>query len=237
MISDVKERPAQMAGLRTGLLVTALLGLTGPTSAQGLDTMLGTLHATAQPIFRDGRLTGCTVVYGALARDFTHKQGGYIAVNGNFGLMSGKGQVAVNLKVVMNDTDPRTNSFTPSPPASAYFVSGSKTTKSAVVSHIPSDTPGAIFVVLKPEEVQMEGLQRSKVTIAFARQRGGMDILLPIDTSVVETKPSGQRIHSPQAATDFLQCGKELLDSMDEKPSADDWATPDPRGPGSAKRR
>src|SRR2546430_17528152 len=86
MISEVNERPAQRAALRTGLLVTALLGLTGPTLAQGLDSMLGTLHATAQPIFRDGRLGGCTVVYGALARDFTYKQGGYITVNGNFGL-------------------------------------------------------------------------------------------------------------------------------------------------------
>jgi hypothetical protein len=224
MISEVNERPAQMAALRTGLLVTTLLVFTEAILAQELDSMLGTLHATAQPIFRDGRLGGCTVVYGAFAKDFTYKQGGYITVNGNFGLMSGKGQLHANLKVVVQDTDPRTNSFTPSPPASAYFVSGSKTTKSAVLSHIPSDTPGAIFVVLRAEEVLpilMEGLERSKVTIAFARQRGGMDILLPIDTSVAETKPNGQRIHSPKAATDFLECGKELLDSMTASPSSD----------------
>jgi hypothetical protein len=138
-------------------------------------------------------------VYGALAKDFTYKQGGYIAVNGSFGLMSAKGQPAVSLKVVVHDIDPRTNSFTPSPPASAYFVSGNKTTKDAVVGQYPSDTPGAIFVVLRPETVLpilMEGVGE-KIVIAFARRQGGMDVQLAIDTSVAETKPNGERIHSP----------------------------------------
>jgi hypothetical protein len=179
--------------------------------------MLGTLSAEAQPNFTDGRLIGCTVVFGALAKDFTYMQGGYITVNGSFGIRSVQGELGATLKVVVHDTDPRTNSFTPSPPASAYFVSGNKTTKDAVVSNISSDTPGAIFVVLRPETVLpilMEGLERSKVTIAFARKRGGMDILLPIDTSVAETKPDGQRTHSPKALLDFYECSSELINSV-----------------------
>jgi hypothetical protein len=65
----------------------------------------------------------------------------------------------------------------------------------------------------------MEGVS-DKIIIAFARRQGGMDIQLPIDMSVMETKPNGQRIHSPKAAMDFLQCSKELLDSMLASPSA-----------------
>jgi hypothetical protein len=170
-------------------------------------------------------------VYGALAKDFTYKQGGYITVNGNFGLMSTKGELGAILKVVVHDTDPRTNSFTPSPPASAYFISGTKTTKSAVVGQYPSDTPGAIFVVLKGLDVLpilMEGLERSKVTIAFARQRGGMDMQLPIDTSVADTKPTGERTHSPKTLLDFYECSSELMNSVLGSPSAD---------PASGKRR
>jgi hypothetical protein len=185
--------------------------------------MLGTLSAEAQPIFTDGRLEGCTVVFGALAKDFTYKQGGYITVNGSFGIMNVKGELGATLKVVVHDTDPRTNSFTPSPPASAYFVSGTKTTQSAVVGQYPSDTPGGIFVVLRPETVLpilLEGLERSKVTIAFARKPGGMDILLPIDTSVADTKPDGQRTHSPKALLDFYECNSELLESMKAAASA-----------------
>ena len=67
----------------------------------------------------------------------------------------------------------------------------------------------------------IEGLERSKVTIAFARGRGGIDIQLPIDTAVVDTKPDGQRTRSPKAAMDFLQCNKELLDNMMASASAD----------------
>jgi|GraSoiStandDraft_29_1057270.scaffolds.fasta_scaffold250422_2 hypothetical protein len=63
--------------------------------------MLGTLSAEAQPVFTDGRLNGCTVVFGALAKDFTYKQGGYITVNGSFGIMSAKAELAATLKVVV----------------------------------------------------------------------------------------------------------------------------------------
>jgi hypothetical protein len=208
---------AATVALRAGLVITTLAVLTEGALAQGLASMLGTLDTEAQPVFADGRLDGCTVVYGALAKDFAYKQGGYIKVNGSFGVMNIKGVPGAYLKVVLHDVDPRTISFTPSPPASAYFVSGTKTTKSAVVGQYPSDTPGAIFVVLKLETIlpiMMEGLERSKVTIAFARKQGGMDILLPIDTSVVETKPDGQRTHSPKAVLDFYACSNELLESM-----------------------
>jgi hypothetical protein len=186
--------------------------------------MLGTLSAEAQPVFKDGRLNGCSVVFGALARDFTYRQGAYITVNGSFGIMSAKGELGATLKVVVHDTDPRTNRFIPSPPASAYFISGTKTTKSAVVGQYPSDTPGAIFVVLNGETVLpilLDGLERSKVTIAFARERGGTDIQLPIDTSVVETKPNGERIHSPKALLDFSECSTELLNSILASESAE----------------
>jgi hypothetical protein len=212
-----------MAALRVALVVTTLIVLTGPTLAQG--GLLGTLSAEAQPVFTDGRLNGCTVVFGALAKDFTYRQGGYITVNGSFGIMSVKGQLGATLKAVVHDTDPQSNSFTPSPPASAYFVSGTKTTKSAVVNQYHSDTPGAIFVVLRGETVLpilLEGLERSKVTIAFARNRGGMDIQLPIDTSVVETKPNGQRTHSPKTLLDFYECSSALLESILGSASAND---------------
>jgi hypothetical protein len=61
------------------------------------------------------------------------------------------------------------------------------------VGEYPSDTPGAIFVVFQPEPtfpILAAGVG-DKITIAFARKRDGMDVLLPIDTTVVETKPGG----------------------------------------------
>ena len=108
-------------------------------------------------------------------------------------------------------------SFTPIPPASAYFVSENKTTKNAVVLSERSDTPGGIFVALNSEptfSILADGIGRDKVTIAFARELGGMDIQVAIDTSVAETARDGERTHSPKASMDFFRCTKELLENM-----------------------
>jgi hypothetical protein len=205
--------------LRASLVATSLAALAEGGRAQNaaLDALIGSNSVEAQPIFTAGRLNACTMVFDAFAKDFTYKQGGYVKINGSFGLWNAKGQLGITLKVVLHDLDPRTMSLTPSPPASAYFVSGNKTTKDSVIFTERSDTPGGIFVALKAEpnfSIVAEGVQHNKVTIAFARERGGMDIQLPIDTSVVETAQNGQRTQSPKASMDFFQCGQELLENM-----------------------
>jgi hypothetical protein len=232
-----------MAALRAGVVVSTLAILTGQSYAQNaaaierlnrqvMDALLGTTSVEAQPSFADGRLHGCIMEFNVLTKDVIYKQGGYIRIGGSFGIANVKGQVGITLKVILLDADPRTMNFTPSPPASAYFVSGNKTTKNAVVLSERSDTPGGIFVVLKPEptfSILVDGLQRDKVTIAFARERGGTDIQVAIDTSVVATAASGERTHSPKASLDFLQCGKELLESMEVVASATAKSAPGKR--------
>jgi hypothetical protein len=96
-------------------------------------------------------------------------------------------------------------------------VSGYATTKGDVVLSEKSDTPGALFTLLKAEQtlkVLIEGLSRNKVTIAFARTLGGTDIQLPIDTSVVETSPTGQRTRSPKALMEFSDCTEQLTANL-----------------------
>jgi hypothetical protein len=184
---------------------------------QGLAHMVGTTSVEAQPYLVNGRLNGCTIVFTALAQDWAYKQGGYIAVSGNFGLLGGKPPLAVSLKVVLHDLDLRTMILTPSPPATAYFVSGNTTTKNEVVLSETSDTPGALFTVLKAEQsfrVLVEGLKQDKVTIAFARRLGGTDIQLPIETTVVETSATGQRTRSPKASVEFSECAHQLIASL-----------------------
>ncbi len=209
-----------------GLTLVMLFALARPSAAQeaipqplhdALRPMLGTVSVEVNPGFADGQLNNCILEFGVMARDWTYRQGGYIRVGGGFGIMSVKGAVGVTLKVILHDMDPRTMSFTPSPPTSAYFVSGSNTTRNAVVSSYPSDVPGAIFVVLKPEptfEILANGLNENKVSIAFARRKGGSDIVIPIDTSVVDTASNGQRTRSPKAAADFFKCSKSLLEQI-----------------------
>jgi hypothetical protein len=173
------------------------------------------------PQFANGKLNSCVVEFSALAQDWAYKQGAYIRVGGSFGLMNAQGKSAVVLKVILHDFDPKRNTYTPSPPASAYFISGTSTTKNSIVGSYPSDIPGAIFVVsqLSPGfEIIAEGLAADRLTIAFARTKGGTDIQLPIDTTVLDTADNGERTRSPKASLEFYDCAKSLLSQTQPAP-------------------
>ena len=206
------------------LLFAVLVG--GPTAAQdrgvmdrltrdNLKSMLGTISVEAQPNFAGGRLDGCSIRFNVLAQDWAYKQGAYIKVSGSFGLMSARqGGVVVVLEVIVHDIEASTMNATPSAPASAYFVSGDTTTKDTIVGSYPPDVPGAIFVVSQLEptfSIIVHGLSADKIAIAFARNKGGPDVPVLIDTSVAETAANGKRTHSPKAAMDFADCAKTLM--------------------------
>lgn len=183
---------------------------------KALDALQGTLSVEVKPQFAGGKLWACGVEFAAIERDWIYKQGNHIRIGGSFGAANMQGEFGVVLKVILHDIDVRVSPVTyiPSPPASAYFFSGSRTTTSDVVSSYPSDVAGAIFVVLKAENAlrfMLDGLNRSKVGIAFARKKGQSDIQVTIDTTVVETKGDGSRVRSAQPEVDFLGCLKSLI--------------------------
>jgi hypothetical protein len=179
--------------------------------------MLGTVFVSANSDFANGQLSGCTVEFGVLTRDWKYKSGGYISVNGSFGLMATKGVIAAVLKVILHDINPGNGTFVPSAPTDAYFVfENSATSKQYQAGSYKSDTPGAVFTIFHLEPTAMlilNGLMKDKVTIAFNRATGGMDIQVPIDTSVAETSNDGSRRKSTKAKDDFMQCAQLLLET------------------------
>ena len=184
---------------------------------ESLLKLVGTFSVQAHSRFANGQLSGCTIEYNVMAQDVIYKQGSFMKVNGSFGLMAARGQVAVVLKVLVNDVDTRTMSATPNAPATAYFIGDNRTTKSAIIDSYPGDTPGAILAVFKLDptvSVILKGLEKNKVVIAFARKKGGTDIVMPVDTSVVDTRKNGERIHSPKPAKEFLDCSRVLLQQV-----------------------
>lgn len=186
--------------------------------------LLGTLSAESTPMFRNGKLWGCTVEFNVLAKDWIYKQGAIIAVSGSFGitaLAEKNKNLAVLLKVILSDLNPETLTFVPSaPPVSAYFISKNTTTVNYVIHKEKSDTPGGILVAFKPVptfEVLLNGLSASNVRIAFARTEGGTDVPLNIDTSTnpqAIMTPDGKREHSPRNEIEFMECTEKLFESL-----------------------
>ena len=75
------------------------------------------------------------------------------------------------------------------------------------------DTPGALFSVFKMEAVEsiFEAIEKDKITIAFSRQDGGIDVKVPIELTVEETDAQGKRKRSTRATSEFVACASELL--------------------------
>ena len=194
---------------------TGVPSLAQPSTEPGLDSLLGTIGVTANPAYADGKLTGCHLEFTALVRDWTYRNGAFLRVGGSIGILTTNNKPGVTLKVIVHERDPSSGQFAPMPPASAYFVSGAKTTKSTLAGSYPSDTPGGLFSVFQLDpagEMIMSGVTDGKITFAFARKLGGMDILVPIETDVADIRSDGTRVRSPKIVDAFLGCVLPLLE-------------------------
>lgn len=175
----------------------------------------GTQRVYTQPYMTDGKLAGCQLIFEALIRDFTYRQGQFIKVDGNVGLMGSGGNVAAVLKVVVNEITPPSITFKPSPPSRAYLIDSNFSTNfGSLVDAYESDTPGSLFSVfqLSPTtEMIMAALESRKLTVAFNNKGGTSDIQLPLELDVVETDNNGGRTRSDEAVKGFAQCALLLM--------------------------
>ena len=122
-------------------------------------------HTTAVPQFSDGKLYGCIIDFAVLVQDHIYRQGAFVRVGGSFGMMSAGNNVAVMLKVIVHDFDSATMQLSPSPPFSAYIVSGTTTSQPFFVAKYPSDTPGGLFSIFKLDgagPILLDGIAEEK---------------------------------------------------------------------------
>lgn len=211
-----------MSKLFLTLVFSALLGQYASAQqapepmARVMSHLMGTTFARVLPSFANGKLYGCGIEFAVIAKDWQYRRGGYIRVGGQFGLMTGKGAIASVLKATLHDINTQSFTFTPSIPASAYFVDNYQTSAQYVTGQIESDTPGAVFVVFQGPpvfKIISDGMTRNRVQIALARKRGGADIPIEIEADVAEAKEDGTRVRSAQIAPDFFACVGKLLDA------------------------
>lgn len=209
------------------LWVAMFLGLAVPVQAQQadlltqqLERMVGTLDVTMQPFMSGGQLNGCTLVFNALYRDYTYRNGGFLRVTGNVGLMAMGGTLGSTLKVVVLELDPKRPDLglVPSPPSRAYIQGADYSTNlSSLVDSSESDTPGALFSVFQFSptfQMVMEGLERNQIVVMFNSMGGSTDIRLPIELDVVDFKDDGSRVRSTKAKEEFLACNQALVNTL-----------------------
>lgn len=183
-----------------------------------MSKIAGTQRIMAQPYMTGGRLAGCNLIFEAMIRDYTYRQGQFIKVDGNIGIMGLGGKLGAVLKVVVNEITPPSLTFKPSPPSRAYLIGANfKTSVDSLVSSNESDTPGSLFSVfqLSPSaEMIMTALQSKKITVAFNKKGGPSDIQLPLELDVAKTDDNGKRTRNDEAMRGFAQCVTVLMEQL-----------------------
>jgi hypothetical protein len=184
---------------------------------RSLSAMVGTMSVEAETEMSSGSPTGCHFFFTAVAQDSTYRQGAYIGVSGNVGVRKANNNFGIDLKVVVFDIDSSKSRLVlkPSAPSRAYLVDHDfQTNQSSLVTTVPSDTPGALVSLFQfhPSfEIIMNGLARDKISIAFNRDGGDMDIQLPLELDVKSISESGQRQRSDEAVRSFRRCIKSMM--------------------------
>ena len=185
-----------------------------------MSRITGTQRVFAQPYMTNGKLAGCNLIFEAMTRDFTYRQGQFIKVDGSIGIMGIGGQIGAVLKVVVNEISPPSMTFKPSPPSRAYLIGPNfETNLDSLVGANESDTPGALFSVFQSSptaEMVLIALQSKKITVAFNKKGGPSDIQLPLELDVAQTDDEGTRTRNDEAAAAFNQCLLVLLERLEQ---------------------
>lgn len=183
-----------------------------------MSKIAGTERVFAQPYMTGGKLEGCSLVFEATIRDYTYRQGQFIKVDGNIGVMGIGGKLGAVLKVVVNEVTPPSLTFKASAPSRAYLIGANfKTNFDSLVSANESDNPGSLFSIFQfapSAELIMSALQSKKITVAFNKKGGSSDIQLPLELDVAQTDNNGKRTRNDEAVKGFAQCAVLLFEQM-----------------------
>ncbi|TCA87050.1 hypothetical protein E0H65_30625 [Rhizobium leguminosarum bv. viciae] len=195
-------------------LALAALTFSGTAVAQNLDPNGGTLDVANTPVMTNGKLTGCQLTFDAVIRDYTYRQGAFIAVSGGVGLMNTQQTIGTTVKIVVTALDPSGRPV-PSPPSRAYLIGANyATTLDSLVAASASDQPGGLFSVFQAEPtigIVLDGLKTKRLVFAFNQNNSGTDIQLPIELDVVNTAANGAQVRSDNMIKGYATCVQTLI--------------------------
>lgn len=209
----------QARGAAVSLAVA--LAASGMAWGQDLSALTGTIGIESDTASRQGQFAGCTLNYRAAVLDYTYRKGALTGVSGSFNLnlmrdRAGQKAVGALLKVGVKQILPPTN-LQNEAPAFAYLASEQGTTAKSVIASDISDTPGYRVFALRVDEalIKLIGdiLDGSPVTLYYSRTADGLDVKVPLDMRVIDSKagPAGlEPVRSDSTLHGFAACFQRL---------------------------
>ncbi|MBY3595995.1 hypothetical protein [Rhizobium bangladeshense] len=196
------------------LVFATALSFFETAAAQNLDPNGGTLDVANTPVMTNGKLTGCQLTFDAVIRDYTYRQGAFIAVSGGVGLMFTQQTIGTTVKIVVTALDPSGRPI-PSPPSRAYLIGANyATTLDSLVAASASDQPSGLFSIFKAEptiSIVLDALKTKRLVFAFNQNNSGTDIQLPVELDIVNTAADGAQTRSDNMIKGYAKCVLTLI--------------------------
>lgn len=173
---------------------------------------VGTNWVKGYSITSGGKLTGCSIEFNSFIHDTTYVASQLSAVSGSYTLffMPEKSDIRIGLKLVVHDYKYGAEKVEPNPPHFATIKTGGKKRfVSAFIDSTESETPGGRFFVYRFDETTQEVLDqiyKNKLSILFNRKEGSIDLILPLDLTVVSKDDGGRVTRSKTNMKDFNDC-------------------------------
>ena len=168
-----------------------------PTQEHEPLSFLGTIEVVFGPEQSAGIIDACTLGYRVIGQDSVYRNDALFAMAGNisYGNYANRSSSYLKIKIgVFNTLD---FSVKPEPPFFAYIQTAHGTTARSLIKQFDSPDPNMSgfrhFIFAFDEnlvKVLTDLVAGAPVTIGFNRKKGGPDLLVPLDLSVVNSTVS-----------------------------------------------
>jgi hypothetical protein len=183
------------------------------------NSVYGTHWVKFQPTTVEGKLNGCSLTYLSVQADRVYKNGEPVIVNGGIWLSTTEKSIGLMLKVGLKDFGRSDSKF--ERPHFAYLKGKDQNTAAATISSVPGDEGYSLFMynIANPAvQSVLSDLFGGQISIAFNRQSGGMDVVVPIDLFVVDSEYTTdfkvKRKTSTSTAVGFTDCTMKLIENL-----------------------
>ena len=199
----------------------ALIGCLGvsasSTIAQDDKSIFGTHEVVFQPGQSGGKLHSSSLVYRAVVADFAYRNGRPNVIVGNIAVSLYNSKLALTLKIGVKELEGANTPF--ERPHFAYLQTKNHTTAKIPFGTMDGDN-GFRLIIWNLEgpaiDLVMEMAKTGTVTIGFNRNEDGLDVLVPIDLTVINSDytPAGEviRQRSVESVNEFLKHIRPLID-------------------------
>jgi hypothetical protein len=187
-------------------------------------SVVGTIEVLFSSEQTAGVIDACTLGYRVIGQDNVYRSGAPFAIAGNISYGNYANRSSSYLKIKIGVFDTLDFSVKPEPPFFAYIQTAHATTARSLIKQFDSPDPNMSgfrhFSFAFDEnlvKVLTDLVAGAPVTIGFNRKKGGPDLLVPLDLSVVNTTVSkAGLIHrrSDKMLREFIICSGDVAEQL-----------------------